>query len=179
MKEKKNMTWFYFALLTICMWGSYGVLLHTGQLAMGDPQLGRYKAFFVVGLAYFLVAVIAPAIFLWLNKSDWHFTGKGFSWSLIAGVAGAIGAFGVVLAFGAKGHPAVVMALVFGGAPIVNAIIATLWHPPAGGLAAIKWQFVVGILLVALGGAMVTLFRPMPAPKKAPEVAQAAPNPSE
>lgn len=162
------MNWFWFAMLTVAMWGSYGVLLHTGQVAMGDPEHGRYKAFLVVGFSYFLVAVLAPAIFLLLSKSDWQFTAKGFGWSLIAGIAGAIGAFGVILAFGAKGTPPVVMAIIFGGAPIVNAIVAILWHPPAGGLAAVRWQFVAGILLVAAGGALVMLFRPMPGPAKKP-----------
>jgi len=162
------MTWLWFAMLTVAMWGSYGVLLHTGQVAMGDPEHGRYKAFLIVGISYFLVAVLAPAVFLLLSKSDWHFTAKGFGWSLIAGIAGAIGAFGVILAFGAKGTPPVVMAIIFGGAPIVNAIVAILWHPPAGGFSAIRWQFVAGILLVAAGGAMVMLFRPPPGPAKHP-----------
>ena len=45
----------------------------------------------------------------------------GMVWSLIAGIVGALGAFGVLLAFGAKGTPAVVMAIVFAGAPVVNA----------------------------------------------------------
>src|SRR5947209_4471657 len=57
-----------------------------------------------------------------------------------------------------------VMTTVFAGAPIVNAVVATAMHPPAGGLAGIRWQFVLGILLAALGGGLVTLYRPQPAP---------------
>ncbi len=170
------MTWFWFAMLTVAMWGMYGVLLHTGQMAMGDPANGRLKAFLVVGLAYFLIAVLAPAALLLFHKADWSFSGRGFAWSLVAGTAGAIGAFGVILAFGAKGSPAVVMAIVFGGAPIVNAVLATLVHPPAGGWAAIKWPFVLGILLVAVGGAMVMLYRPMPGPPKVTAEARAPAN---
>jgi drug/metabolite transporter (DMT)-like permease len=93
------------------------------------------------------------------------------AWSLIAGVVGAIGAFGVLLAFGAKGVPAVVMAIVFAGAPIVNAFVALIQHPPAGGWGAVRWQFWCGILLAAVGAAMVTKFKPAQAPaKKAPVI---------
>jgi len=95
-----------------------------------------------------------------LNGAEWQFTGKGVSWSFVAGLVGSIGAFGVLLAFGAGGRPAVVMSIVFAGAPIVNAIVATLSHPPAGGWGAVRWQFVVGILLAAIGGCLVTLYKP-------------------
>ena len=71
---------------------------------MRDPEFGRYKAFLVVGIAYFLVAVIAPLILLKVSGSNLKFTAVGFKWSLIAGTVGAIGVlWGVLLAFGAKG----------------------------------------------------------------------------
>lgn len=92
---------------------------------------------------------------------------KGMVWSLVAGIAGAVGAFCVLLAFGAKGAPSAVMSIVFGGAPIVNAVVAILIHPPAGGWGALRWQFVLGILLAAVGGCLVTLYKPpAPAPHK-------------
>jgi hypothetical protein len=71
-----------------------------------------------------------------------------------------VGAFCVLLAFGAKGTPAVVMSIVFGGAPIVNALVAVALHPPAGGMAAVRWPFLLGILMAATGGCLVTLYRP-------------------
>ncbi len=165
-----GMTWLFFALLTVFFWGLYGILLHTGQLSMGDPVNGRYKAFLFVGIAYLLTAVLAPAVVLWLNGATWTFTGKGMTWSLLAGIAGALGAFFVLLAFGAKGAPSVVMSIIFAGAPIVNAIVALAIHPPAGGFGTLRWQFVAGILLAALGGCLVTLYKPGP-----PTVRKAAP----
>jgi hypothetical protein len=36
-------------------------------------------------------------------------------------------------------------------------------HPPAGGWGGIRWQFYVVQLLVALGGCLVTLYKPAPA----------------
>jgi drug/metabolite transporter (DMT)-like permease len=158
------MGWLVFALMTVCSWGVYGIFLHSGQLAMGDPVNGRYKAYLFVGIAYFITAVLAPVAVLIANGSDWNFPMKGMTLSLVAGVVGAIGAFCVLLAFGAKGTPAAVMSIVFAGAPIVNAIVAMVIHPPAGGFAAIRWQFVAGILLAALGGCLVTYYKPPPAP---------------
>ena len=155
-----RMTWLIFAFMTVTAWGLYGVFLHTGQLSMSDPVHGRYKAFLFVGIAYLLTAVIGSAIMLGVNGAQWSFPAKGLVWSTLAGLVGAIGAFGVLLAFGAKGTPPVVMSIVFAGAPIVNAVVATALHPPAGGWSAVRWPFVLGIVLAAIGGCLVTLFRP-------------------
>jgi hypothetical protein len=159
-----GMAWLLFALMTVASWGVYGLLLHSGQTSMADPLNGRYKAFLFVGIAYFLTAVLAPLVVLWLNGASWHYPVKGMTWSLLAGIAGAVGAFCVLLAFGAKGSPAVVMSIVFAGAPVVNAVVALTVHPPAGGLSSLRWQFVAGILLAAIGGCLVTLYKPGPAP---------------
>ena len=160
--------WLIFAILTVSSWGLYGVFLHKGQDAMKDPNVlasedaapRRYKAFLFVGLAYLLVAVIGSAIMLYSTGAEWSFSGKGVSWSFLAGVVGAVGAFGVLLAFGAGGRPAVVMSIVFAGAPIVNAVVATLSHPPKEGWSDVRWEFVLGIFLAAAGGCLVTFFRP-------------------
>ena len=154
------MTWLIFALMTVCSWGVYGVLLHSGQVAMADPVNGRYKAFLFVGVAYTLTAVIGSAVVLLLNGASWNMPGKGITLSTIAGIAGALGAFGVVLAFAANGTPSVVMSIVFAGAPIVNACVAMAMHPPPGGLAALNWPFLLGILLAAAGGFLVSLYKP-------------------
>lgn len=166
-------SWLVFALLTVSCWGLYGVFLHSGQLGMADPVNGRYKAFLFVGIAYFLVAVLAPLAILAASGADWNYPMRGMTMSLIAGTVGAVGAFGVLLAFGAKGTPAVVMSIIFAGAPMVNAIVSMALHPPAGGVGGIRWQFFAGIACAALGGCLVTLYKPNPAPPK-PPVSQAA-----
>ncbi len=170
-----SMAWLIFALMTVVSWGLYGVLLHTGQAAMGDPINGRYKAFLFVGLAYFLTAVLAPLIALFATGASWDFPMRGMAWSLIAGIAGAVGAFCVLLAFGARGSPSVVMSIVFAGAPIVNALVALVMHPPAGGWGGLRWQFLLGIAMAAVGGCLVTLYKPAPGPPRA--VATEAANP--
>jgi drug/metabolite transporter (DMT)-like permease len=160
--------WLYFALLTVASWGLYGAFLHTGQVNMSDPVNGRYKAFLCVGIAYFITAVLAPLAVLMWNGASWNFAPKGVAWSLLAGTVGAIGAFGVLLAFGAKGTPAVVMSIVFAGAPVLNALYTLATHPPAGGWTKLPPQFVLGILLAAVGGCLVTLYKPTPAPTRPP-----------
>ena len=160
--------WIVFSLMTVASWGLYGVLLHSGQMAMSDAANGRYKAFLWVGIAYFLIAVLAPLALLVANGATWTMPGKGIGLSLLAGTAGAIGAFAVLLAFGARGQPAVVMSIIFAGAPIVNAVVALSLHPPAGGWSSLRWQFFAGIVLAALGGTLVTLYKPGPARGPAP-----------
>ena len=46
----------------------------------------------------------------------------------------------------------------------MNAIVALSIHPPAGGWGALRWQFALGILMAAVGGCLVTLYKPGPAP---------------
>lgn len=162
--QEPGLTWLAFALITVVSWGVYGVLLHTGQLAMGDPVNGRYKAFLFVGAAYFLTAVLAPLVLLVTRGASFSMPTAGMAWSLVAGIAGAAGAFAVLLAYGAGGAPGAVMSIVFGGAPIVNAAVAMWLHPPAGGVAAVRWQFFLGIALAATGGYLVTVYRPASAP---------------
>lgn len=159
-----DLTWLMFCAITVCGFGMYGVLLHTGQSNMGDPVNGRYKAFLWVGVAYFLVAIVAPSLILISKGASFSVPVKGALWSLAAGAAGAVGAFGILLAFGAGGLPSVVMSIVFAGAPIVNACIALSVHPPAHRP---DWRFFIGIALAAIGGCLVTLYKPPPA-KHAP-----------
>jgi len=67
--------WLLFALLTVVTWGLYGILLHSGQTAMGDPANGRYKAFLWVGIAYVVIAVVGPLAMLLANGADWDMPG--------------------------------------------------------------------------------------------------------
>jgi hypothetical protein len=166
--------WLAFALATVASWGLYGVLLHLGQLGVGDPENGRIKAVLCVGVAYVLVAVLAPLAILVSAGASWTYPAKGLVFSILAGTAGAIGARSVLLAFGAKGNPAVVMSIVFAGAPIVNAVVALLVHPPHGGWSSLKPQFLAGILLAAVGGLLVMRYRPAAAPAAKPAPAPEA-----
>lgn len=169
-ERNPKMTWLIFALLTVGCWGVYGVLLHSGQMSMSDPENGRYKAFLWVGIAYFLAAVLAPLAMLLVRGASWQMPAGGVGWSLLAGIAGAIGAFGVLLAFEAKGSPAAVMSIIFAGAPIVNAAVALTL---SSAWSHVRLPFIVGIVLAAAGGYLVTLYKPTVPHKAPPSAAQA------
>ena len=158
----KSNLWMLFAMSTVLCWGFYGI--PPPQRAEGHaptqddgplqgPSSGSESS-------YFLIAVLAPAGMLLAHGASWSMPMKGVGLSLVAGVAGAVGAFCVLLAFGAKGNPAVVKSIVFAGAPVVNAIVTLSIRPPAGGWDGLKWQFIVGILMAAAGGMMVTQYKP-------------------
>ena len=98
----------------------------------------------------------------------WTYPWKGNKLSFIAGVVGAFGAFFVLMAFGAGGKPWVVMSIVFAGAPVVNAVVSLMIHPPKS---AIPPQFVLGIAMAAIGGCLVTFYKPKDPPKKKAPVA--------
>lgn len=166
------MHYLQFAMLTVVCWGTYGVCMHVGSSNMADRENGRIMAFLWVGIAYFLTAVIAPIIILKLkggNIAFWTYPAKGWQWSLFAGTLGAIGALGVLLAFGNMPGPAyvpVIMSIIFAGAPMVNALVSTTKE---GNWTYVRWPFVVGIALAALGGYLITKHAPKP-PKPMPAV---------
>ena len=153
--------------MTVICWGTYGVCMHTGSMKMENPDHGRIMAFLWVGLAYFLTAVLAPLIILKLNGGPidfWAYPTKGWQWSLIAGTLGAIGALGVLLAFGAAPKPTVayvpvIMSIIFAGAPIVNAVVNTTKAKTWGN---VSGMFILGIVLAAVGGFLVTKYVPKP-----------------
>ncbi len=171
--------WLFYALITVGCWGLYGAFLHSGQTGMQDPVHGRYKAFLCVGIAYFLTAVLAPLAVLIIKGASWNFTPGGIAWSLFAGIVGAAGAFSVLLAFGAKGSPAVVMSIVFAGAPVLNALYSLVLHPPAGGWLKLPLPFVLGIVLAAVGGCLVSLYKPAPAPTRPSPALTQSPEPTQ
>lgn len=178
------MNWITYALLTVASWGVYGVLLHKGRsnMPMGpEAAHAGLKAFLFVCVAYALIGLAALAV-LKLRGTNWSFTSGGIRWSLIAGGAGAIGAFTLVLALGAAAQiykgaaAAAVMPIVFGGAPIVNTLVAMSVHPPAGGLKSIPVPFVLGCLLAATGAFLVAKYAPSNAgPTPAPTPQPVAP----
>lgn len=166
------MSWTTYALMTVFFWGVYGVLLHMGRGFMpgvtppgpGAADAGL-KAFLVVCGSYCVVGVVA----LWVLKNrgaSFAIPMPALSWSFIAGLAGAFGAFTLVLSLGAAGSiykaaaAGAVMPIVFGGAPIVNAIVNMVKSPPPGGVKDVPVMFFVGIILAAGGGFLVAKYAP-------------------
>ncbi|MGB7220709.1 MAG: hypothetical protein WBD07_18060 [Vicinamibacterales bacterium] len=147
------MGWVIFVAGAVLSWGAYGAFLYLGQTQLGNPL----KALLCVGVAYFLIGVILPVIALSSQGQLSGFSTNGLITATVAGALGAIGAGCIIWAFRAGGLPTYVMPLVFGGAPVVNVLIAAIIHPPK---AAINPLLYVGFLLTSIGAAMVLYFRP-------------------
>jgi hypothetical protein len=57
----------------------------------------------------------------------------------------------------------------------LNAIYSLVTHPPAGGWLKLPWPFVLGIVLAAIGGCLVSLYKPAPgAPSAKPAITASA-----
>jgi len=142
------MNWIIFVIGAILSWGTYGVALSKGQ-----QMLGPLKALLGVGLSYFLIAVLVPT----LVGGVGGFSGAGAKFSLLGGALGALGAVCIIYAFRNGGTPVVVMPLVFGGAPLVNAITTMIVTPPKESPSPMLY---VGFVLAALGGGLVLYNKP-------------------
>jgi hypothetical protein len=147
------MTWVLFVLGAVLSWGAYGVLLHQGQVQLGNPL----KALLCVGVAYFLIGVLVPVAGLGAQGQLSGFTTNGLVAATIAGALGAIGAACIIWAFRAGGLPVYVMPLVFAGAPIVNVLVSMAIHPPKQ---AINPLLFVGFVLASVGAGLVLYYRP-------------------
>ena len=149
----KRMGWIIFVAGAVLAWGAYGALLFEGQVQLGNPL----KALLCVGIAYFLIGVLVPLAGLTSQGALSGFSTAGLVTATIAGALGAIGAACIIWAFKTGGLPFYVMPLVFGGAPIVNVVLAMMIHPPRN---APNPMLYVGFLLASVGAAMVLYFKP-------------------
>lgn len=156
-----------FIALTACCWGSYGPVLHKGQMKMAGSRL---RPFLCVGLAYFVIAVLAPLTLMQVFVEPGGWTFHGTAWSLAGGAAGAMGALGIIMAFNFGGKPIYVMPLVFGGAPVINTF-TTILHE--GTYQQTTSLFYASLMLVIGGAVTVLVF----APRGKPEPDQPKPQP--
>ena len=147
------MGWVIFVAGAVLSWGAYGALLHLGQTQLGNPL----KALLCVGVAYFLIGVLVAVLSLSSQGALSGFNTAGLVTATIAGALGAIGAACIIYSFRFGGLPVYVMPLVFGGAPIVNVLVAMAIHPPKQ---PINPMLYVGFLLASVGAGIVLRFRP-------------------
>jgi len=147
------MTWVFFALGAAFCWGFYGPFTQLGQMQLGNPL----KALLCIGMAYFLVGVLFPSAVLTTQGQMGGFNLGGSTMATFAGTVGALGAICIIYAMKSGGVPAVVMPIVFGGAPIVNTLVAMTLHPPKESINPLMY---VGILVTIAGASMVLYFRP-------------------
>jgi hypothetical protein len=164
-------------------WGIYVPLVHDATAKLGS----NLRAFLMVGVAYFLVAVLVPAIFIFLLKSDptakdlskLNWSGGSLVSGLLAGVSGAVGALCVIFAtrdavasVGPIVGPLLVAPLVFAGAPIINTLASITIFAHGKKFEAPSPVFYIGLALAAAG--MVTVMVNKPKEVKAGNPASAA-----
>lgn len=178
------MKWTVYAFIfgAALSWGIYVPLVHDATSKLGS----NLRAFLMVGVAYFLVAVLIPSIFIFLMKNDptvknpaaLNWAPMSLTWGLLAGISGAAGALCVIFAVkeaGAAG-PLIVAPLVFAGAPIINTLASLTIFSHGKKFEAPGGLFYLGLVLAASGMAMVMLNKPKPAAGEGkPAVASASP----
>jgi hypothetical protein len=165
-----------FSIVTAFFWGTYGPILHKGSYYMEsyvpkDPEnpklarpLGRMRPFLCVGLAYFVIAIVAPAVMVQVFgvergngiASGWTFS--GITWSFAGGAVGALGAFALIMALN-NGPPARVMPIVFGIAPLISVGFGMYLNKT---LDKISPFFFVGMILLIFGAITVLATAPGP-----------------
>jgi hypothetical protein len=160
-KEKNVSAIILSIIMAAICWGSYGPMLHIGQSKMSGSRL---RPFICVGIAYFLIAVLVPLALIYGRANDsGSWTPVGMTWAFFAGVAGAVGALGVILAFNAGGKPIYVMPLVFGFAPVINTSI-TLSEKNAWGLVPLMFWVSLGVAIAGAVTVLITAPKPKPKP---------------
>jgi hypothetical protein len=155
--DSKNLWMVFVGLAGLC-WGLYVPLVAQG----GKELKTGYASFLCVGLAYFLIAVLAPVAILFAKGKLPDFNTAGIALATLAGTAGALGALCVILAVGEfKGNKLFVAPVIFALAPVINTVVSLLWHPDRGlfsfGAPEVLpgWKLYVGILLAGLGAGLV------------------------
>jgi hypothetical protein len=163
--------WFIFAISAALFWGAYVPTIGFGQQAFGPKGNANapMRAFLFIGLAYFVMAVLVPGLWLWTHQlpaaKDAGFNMSGASLSTAAGALGAAGALCVVFALRAArmenpAYMVYVAPVVFAGAPIVNVLISWLVEFFKGEAQAPKPLFLVGLVVSIIGVAIVLLNSP-------------------
>ncbi len=168
-----------FVSLAAFSWGVYVPVVHTAAERLGS----NLRAFLMVGIAYFLTAVLVPGFFIFVMNNDptvrdparVNFQASSMLWGLAAGTAGAVGALCVIFAARSAGPGAAIYVapLVFAGAPVINTI-ASVTVFSHGKTESPSPLFYTGLVLAAAGAAMVMLFKPAPLAPSAPPAADSA-----
>lgn len=152
-------------------WGVYVPLVHEATAKLGS----NLRAFLMVGVAYFLVAVLVPSLFIFFLKNDptarnpagLNWALPSLTWGLMAGISGAVGALCVIFAtkdavstLGPAVGPLIVAPLVFAGAPIVNTIASITIFAHGKKFEAPGASFYLGLCVAAAGMVLVMVNKP-------------------
>jgi drug/metabolite transporter (DMT)-like permease len=169
--------WIVYVALAGLAWGTYVPIIFYGGSVLGGTAGSRLMAILCVGVAYFVLGVLFPLVVFLTGQQPWPpLKTTGLVFAGLAGVAGALGAICVVFASSAavaqanqeKLHPATyrmyIAPLIFGLAPVINTLVASVWHPNAKTedtwvfhLELPGWKLLAGIVLVGIGVYLVLI----------------------
>ena len=143
-------------------WGVYVPLVHDATTRFGSTL----RAFLMVGIAYFLVAVLIPSFFIFYkgdptakDSAKLNWATPSITFGILAGIAGAAGALCVIFAVKEAGSaaPFIVAPLVFAGAPIINTIVSVTIFAHGKKFESLSASFYIG-LVVAIAGMLLVMF---------------------
>src|SRR4051794_10476201 len=139
--------WLLYVTLAGLSWGTYVPLIFYGGSELGGKPASRLLAILCVGIAYFVLGVLFPAVYLLRLPVQQRpeRNGQGLFFSALAGAAGALGAICVIFAtkeaFAAGremklqdpgAYKLYIAPLIFGLAPVINTLVSVVWHPRKG-----------------------------------------------
>jgi hypothetical protein len=167
--------WLLYTVLAGLCWGTYVPLIFYGGSELGGKPSSRIAAILCVGVAYFLLAVVIPGVYLaglpTAQQPRWD-SATGLTFAGLAGAAGAIGAICVIFATKsaveaarATGQPPAtyklyIAPLIFGLAPVINTLVSVTWLPEKDAPLSFGWVMPHpllwgGIVMVSLGAGLV------------------------
>ena len=189
--------WLFWVGLAGLSWGTYVPIIFYGGNELGGKPASRVLAILCVGVAYFVIGVIFPLIYLFVltpAEQRPEMNPNGLLFSGLAGAAGALCAICVIFASKSATQAALqaqlppatyrlyIAPMIFGLAPIINTLVSLIWHPSKGqpfnfGFDVPGWKLWVGIILVGAGAALVLFSKEEaeshPSPVKSQPIAMA------
>ena len=162
-----NIKWTVLAFIAgaALSWGVYVPLVHDATTKFGS----NLRAFLMVGIAYFLVAVLIPCFFIFFSNdptvkdpSKLNWATPSITYGILAGIAGAAGALCVIFAVKEAGPTAafIVAPLVFAGAPIINTIVSVTIFAHGKKFDSLSPSFYLGLLVATTGMILVMINKP-------------------
>lgn len=167
--------WLFWVGLAGLSWGTYVPLIFYGGNELGGKAASRILAILCVGIAYFIIGVVFPLVYLYVltpSEQRPEMNANGLLFSSLAGAAGALGAICVIFASKSATQTAVqaqlppatyrlyIAPMIFGLAPLINTLVSLVWHPGKGeplhfGFDVPGWKLWAGIILVGAGAALI------------------------
>src|SRR5437870_13128813 len=86
--------WLLYVALAGLSWGTYVPIIFYGGSELGGKPASRLLAILCVGIAYFLIGVVFPAVYLGMTPASAQPNWKSINGLTFSGLAGAAGASG-------------------------------------------------------------------------------------